>query len=291
MNQIEKLLLGAHFSISGGLHKAFDPADRYGCRAMQIFTQSANTWKTRKITEDEKELFIKRWQSSCVEKAVSHAGYLINLAGSDFEKRKKSFEALKKEIERAEYLGIELVVLHPGSHMKTSVSEGIKRVSDAVNKIFDESCSGRTKILFETMAGQGDCVGSEISHLEDIINGVKRKERIGVCIDTCHVFASGSDISFEKGWSEFLESMISAAGLDKILCFHLNDSKKDCGTKVDRHGHIGEGKIGLKPFELILNDKRFDDIPKIIELQDEENGKDMNAANFSRLASLAGQAS
>ncbi|MGM0418927.1 MAG: deoxyribonuclease IV [Thermodesulfobacteriota bacterium] len=284
---MKKILLGAHFSISGGVDKAFDHADKYECSAMQIFTQNSNTWKVRKLETKETEKFFKRQESSFVKNITSHAGYLINLAGPDHEKREKSFEALKGELERSHILGIKNIVLHPGSHMKTSVEGGVKRISESLNLLLNDDLCGSSNILLETMAGQGDCVGHRPEHLAEIIENIDKKSRVGICLDTCHIFASGYDISTKEGYLKFTDKLESLSLLEKVGCIHLNDSKKKCGTRVDRHEHIGKGLMGNTIFELIVNDKRFDSVPKIIELPGEQDGVDMNKKNFERLSFFA----
>jgi deoxyribonuclease-4 len=283
---MKNILLGAHFSISGGLDKAFDHADKYECSAMQIFTQNSNTWKVRKLETKETKNFFKRQESSSVKSIISHAGYLINLAGPDSEKREKSFEALKGELKRSDMLGIKNIVLHPGSYMKTSVEEGIKRICESINLLFNDDSCGSSSILLETMAGQGDCIGHKPEHLAEIIENTGNNSRVGICLDTCHIFASGYDISTEEGYLNFIDKLESLSLLEKIGCIHLNDSKKKCGARVDRHEHISEGLMGDKIFKLIVNDKRFDSVPKIIELPGEQDGIDMNKKNFERLTSL-----
>ncbi len=279
-------LLGAHFSIAGGLHKAFDHADKYNCTAMQIFTQNSHTWKIRELTENEIETFLLRKEHSGVINITAHTGYLINLAGADAEKRCKSFDAMKAELFRAERLGIKNLVLHPGSHMKTSVTDGIKRLSESINRLFDQTPSDDTTILLETTAGQGNSIGHRLDDIEHTINAIENRARIGICIDTCHVFAAGYDISTETGYKTFIDEIDSRFGLDAVKCIHMNDSKKKAGAKVDRHEHIGMGCIGDMAFKLIMNDAGFTHAPKILETPAELDGADMIAKNLSKLISF-----
>lgn len=277
------LLLGAHYSISGGLHKSFDHADKYQSTAMQIFTQNSHTWKIRELEKNDIEKFLNRKKESGVINIVSHAGYLINLAGSDPEKREKSFQSMKGELLRAEQLGIENLVLHPGSHTKTSVEEGVERIAESINILLSDKSLGNATILFETTAGQGDSVGHRLEHIQEIIDRIDQKERVGLCIDTCHIFAGGYDIRTEDGYNDFVIEIDERFGTESVKCIHLNDSKKDLGSRVDRHEHIGEGFIGGKAFELIMSDSRFAHAPKIIETPTEKDGLDMNQINFDRL--------
>ncbi len=283
---MENNLLGAHFSISGGLHKSFDHADKYHCTAMQIFTQNSHTWKIRELEKVEIEKFLKRKKESGVKTVVSHAGYLINLAGSDPEKREKSFQSMRGELIRAELLQIENLVLHPGSHIKTSVEEGIERIAESINLLLNDKSLGNAAILFETTAGQGDSVGHRLEHIQQIIERIDQKERVGLCIDTCHVFAGGYDIRAKGGYNDFVYEIDSRFGIESVKCIHLNDSKKDVGSRVDRHEHIGEGLIGGKAFELIMKDSRFAHASKIIETPGEKDGLDMNKINFGKLLSF-----
>lgn len=280
---MKNTLLGAHFSIAGGLHRSFDHADKYQSTAMQIFTQNSHTWKIRELEKSDIEKFLNRKKESGVINIVSHAGYLINLAGSDPEKREKSFQSMRGELLRAELLEIENLVLHPGSHMKTSVAEGIERITESINLLLDDKALGNTTILFETTAGQGYSVGHRLEHIQDIIKKIDQKERVGLCIDTCHVFAGGYDIRTEDGYNDFVNEIDSRFGVKAVKCIHLNDSKKDVASRVDRHEHIGKGFIGGKAFELIMRDPRFVHAPKIIETPTEKDGLDMNRINFDRL--------
>lgn len=276
-------LLGAHYSIAGGLHKAFDHADKYQSTTMQIFTQNSHTWKIRELKKNEIDTFLKRKKESGVKKIVSHAGYLINLAGSDSGKREKSFQSMRGELLRAEQLAIENLVLHPGSHTKTSVEEGIERLTESINLLLSDTSLGKTTILFETTAGQGDSVGHRLEHIQAIIERIDRKERVGLCIDTCHIFAAGYDIRSEEGYNGFVNEIDDRFGTESVKCIHLNDSKKALGSRVDRHNHIGEGFVGETAFKLIMNDDRFLHAPKIIETPAENDGVDMNRVNFDRL--------
>lgn len=282
---MSNILLGAHFSIAGGLHKAFSHAEKYGCRAIQIFTQNSSTWKIREVSEEEVSLFREAWEKSCVENVTAHAGYLINLAGPDNEKNEKSRTSLGGELKRADLLNIDSLVLHPGSHVKTSISQGIQRISDNVNRIFEKD-RGKTKIAFETMAGQGDSIGSRLEHIKSIIDKIENRERTAVCIDTCHLFASGYDLGSEEKYNAFMDEFTDFFGVDSLECIHLNDSKKELGSRVDRHDHIGHGLMGLEPFKFIIRDKRLAHVPKILETAHEKDGKDMNMENFGILKSF-----
>ena len=279
-------LIGAHFSISGGLHKAFDHADKYNCTAMQIFTQNSHTWKIRELTDGEIEAFLQRKKISGVKDVTAHTGYLINLAGSNIEKRRKSMAAMKAELFRAERLGIKHIILHPGSHIKTSVASGIDRLAESINTLLDIKQTESVSILLETTAGQGDSIGHRLDDIEKTIEKIENKERIGLCIDTCHVFAAGYDISTKQGYEAFFDEVANRIGIASVKCIHLNDSKKKAGSKVDRHEHIGMGCIGDKAFELIMKDEKLAHVPKILETPGEHNGVDMSRKNLDKLLSF-----
>lgn len=285
--KINNFILGAHFSVAGGLHKAFNEADAYFCKAMQIFTQNSSTWKIRVLSKQDISEFENAYDTSGVTDIISHCSYLINPAGPDAEKREKSFESLKGEVTRCCLLGIKKIVLHPGSHMNTSLDEGINRISLFLDEIFKSFPDKDFTILLETTAGQGSSIGSQLFHLEQIMEKCRFYDRINICVDSCHTFAAGYNIATDKGYEDFFREADSRFGIEKIQCFHLNDSKKECGSKVDRHAHIGSGLIGLNFFKNIMRDKRFLHIPKIIELPNKENGLDMHRKNFEKLKKLA----
>lgn len=279
------MLLGAHFSISGGLHKAFDHADKYNCTAMQIFTQNSHTWKIRELTDKDIQHFHDRKKDSGVINVTAHTGYLINLAGADPEKAEKSMAAMRGELIRAEQLGIEGLVLHPGSFTGSTYGEGILRLTERINTLLDETPESPVRILFETTAGQGNSIGHKLEDIETIIDKIEDKQRTGLCLDTCHLFAAGYDISTESGYTDLFSGITDKFGPDKIGCIHLNDSKKPVGSKVDRHEHIGDGFIGEDAFRKIMTDPNLAGVPKVIELPDDKDGIDMTARNLERLHS------
>jgi len=257
-------LLGSHVSVAQGLEKAFLRGESIGCTAIQIFTKSNRQWLSKPITENEARLFRERFTQSKIKSIVAHASYLINIGSGDIELNKKSFHALLDEVNRCKQLNINSLILHPGSSQKLTEKECLDLIADNLNEIFSIT-DDTTKILLENTAGMGTSVGHKFEQLAYILNRVKSKERIGICFDTCHAFAAGYDFrsedSYEKMWKEF-DTII---GIPMLKAFHLNDSKKNCGSKVDRHTHIGKGEMGLNPFRFILNDERFLEIPKILE--------------------------
>ncbi len=257
------MLIGAHQSIAGGIHKAIIRANSINTNILQIFTKSSNRWNGKKIEKDDLEKYFELKEKFNIKKVIAHAGYLINLASPDKVNLRKSIDSLKEDIDNCLLLEIEHLVLHPGSHRKTSEEEGIKRISDNLNKIFENYKKENIKILLETTAGQGDCIGYKLEHLAKIRKLVDYKDKIQYCLDTCHLFAAGYDIS--DNYKNFKDQLKKFLSIELIPVIHLNDSKKELSSKVDRHEHIGKGKIGLKGFENILNDPDFKDCFFIIE--------------------------
>jgi len=258
-------LLGAHFSIAKGLDKALYEVKSYGCNTLQIFTKNANTWKERVVTQKEIENFEQAKLETGISNIASHASYLINLATPEKKKHKMSCNALAQELIRSSCLGIPYVVLHPGSHMGAGKKEGIARIAESINEIFVKTPGINTRLLLETTAGQGSSVGHTFEHLASIISKVEKKINPGICLDTCHIFAAGYDIRTMEYYRKTMDAFDSIIGLDRLCFMHLNDSKKELGSRVDRHEQIGLGYIGLDAFKYIMNDDRFIDIPKIIE--------------------------
>jgi len=265
---------GFHVSISGGLHKAFDNAAPLGIDTFQIFLKNSTRWIVPSLSAQEVLSFKERWKASEGVNVHAHTGYLINLAGSG-ENREKSLNLMCEEMERAEMLGIGNLVLHPGSHIGDGVDTGIERIAAGLNQLLDER--GRAvRILLETTAGQGKSVGHRFEHLRDIMAKVRHVENIGVCFDTCHVFAAGYDISTKDSYESTFEEFNKVIGLDNIKLLHVNDSKKGCGSRVDRHEHIGLGEIGPEAFRLLFTDKRFMETDKILETPVDDVRNDMD---------------
>jgi deoxyribonuclease-4 len=264
MGKKHKLLLGAHMSIAGGLEQAIIRGESIGCTTIQIFTKSNRQWFAKKISQDESHLFHEKINKSSIQLIVAHASYLINLGSPHTIINKKSVKAVIQELERCELLKIPYLVLHPGSGLHLSEKECIDLIAKNLNTIFEQAL-GETVILLENMAGQGSSVCHKFEHIADIIKQSSFEKRLGVCFDTCHAFAAGYDlrtaISYEKTWQKFDDII----GLNRLKVIHVNDSKKDLNSHIDRHENIGEGKLGLEAFKLIFNDKRFFDIPKILE--------------------------
>jgi deoxyribonuclease-4 len=279
-------LLGAHFSIAKGLHRALLEAVSYGCNTLQIFTKNASAWKERTVTDEEATLFKQTMAQTGIQKIASHTSYLINLAAVDEKKHSMACNALKNELIRSHQLSIPYVVLHLGAHMGSGIAGGIEQVAGSINKIFEETPGLPTRLLLETTAGQGTSIGHTFEQLAETMEKIEQKDRIGVCLDTCHIFAAGYDIRAKAVYRKTIKAFDTIVGLAHLYVIHLNDSKKDFGSKVDRHANIGKGQIGLSAFRFIMNDKRFHDIPKIIETEKGKRGEDWDKINLTLLRSL-----
>jgi deoxyribonuclease-4 len=258
------MLLGVHCSVSGGLHKAFDEAQELGINCFQMFTRNQQQWKARPISDDEAAQFKSAWKASPVKAAFSHASYLINLGTPKATLQKQSLDALIAEVQRDNALGLAFTVLHPGSAKDTDERAAIRHIAQCLRTVLEETADCTSGIALENTAGQGDYVGYRFEHLRELMDVVNDK-RIGVCFDTCHAFAAGYELRTEDATHDTLSEFDRVVGLEHLWALHLNDSKPEFGSRVDRHEHIGMGKIGLAPFKVIMN--RFPDIPKVIETQ------------------------
>ncbi len=279
------MILGTHTSISGGLHKALERGEHLKCDTVQIFTKSSNQWKAREISEKDRNLFQAASKSTGLSPLLAHDSYLINLASPEAEMRKKSVDAFDLEMERAVYLGIPFLVFHPGSHKETGGKEGLKRIGESINGLLSKRKKPDIQLLLETTAGQGSNLGYRFEHLRDIIDHVEKKEFMGVCLDTCHIFAAGYDITTRQGYEKTMEEFDGIVGLHKLKAIHLNDSKKGLGSRVDRHEHIGKGFLGLEPFRFLLNDPRFQNMPMVAETPKGE-GTNEDLENLNQLRRL-----
>ena len=257
--------LGAHLSIAGGLPRAVDRAEASGCQALQIFTKSAGQWRARELPPDEIALFRRRVRQTTIRPVVAHNSYLINVAAADTTLRRKSIAALREELDRADALGLDGLVMHPGSYTSGTERGGLKLIADALAAILDSRPNGRTRILLEQTAGQGTNLGHRFEHLAEIIDRVGGSRRVGVCLDTCHLLTAGYDIRSEEGYRDTFRQFGRIVGFSRLKAFHVNDSKKPCGSRVDRHEHIGKGCIGIEPFRRLVNDPRFAQLPMLLE--------------------------
>lgn len=280
-------LLGAHMSIAGGYHKAVETAARLGMTTCQLFTKNNNQWKAKPITRDEIELFRGALAESGLQQPCAHDSYLINLASPADELWNKSLEAFVVELERAEALGLIGVVMHPGSFVESSEEAGLARIVAALDLVHQRTKGISALTLLETTAGQGTNLGHRFEHLAWILEHIETPDRVGVCVDTCHIFAAGYPIISAAEYAGTMAEFDRVIGIERIRAFHLNDSVKGLGSRVDRHAKIGAGQLGLEPFRHLLNDQRFATIPMYMETpKGEEDGEELDAINLRTLRSL-----
>ena len=249
--------LGAHLSIAGGLPRAVDRAVASKCEALQIFTKSAGQWRARTLPDDEVVLFRRRVAESGIHPVVAHNSYLINIAAASPALRAQSLDALREELDRAARLGLDGLVMHPGSFTTGNEQDGLMLIADGLRQLLEERAGAGPMILLEHTAGQGTNLGHRFEHIAAIIERLGGSPHVGVCLDTCHLLTAGYDLCSDEGYRRTFEEFDRIVGLDRLKLFHLNDSKKPCGSRVDRHEHIGKGCLGLEPFRLLLNDRRF----------------------------------
>jgi deoxyribonuclease-4 len=266
------LLLGAHESTAGGLHLAFERGAADGAEAVQIFTKSSRMWAAKAITAADAALFRSASKAAGLGPTSVHASYLINLGCVDPVLRRKGIDGLADELSRCDHLGVPYLVLHPGSCEDTAA--GLRAVAKGIDEAFRRS-RGPCRLLLETAAGQGSSLGITFEQLRAIRDLCKHPERIGFCLDTCHVFAAGYDISTDRGYDGIFARFDELLGLEHLLAFHLNDSKKPLGCRVDRHEHVGRGCIGERAFRRLVNDPRFARIPGYLEIPPEQNKQDL----------------
>jgi len=272
-------------SISGGVDTAFDRGEQVGCDAMQIFTKNNNQWRAALLKKETVERYHRRQAETGITPVVAHASYLLNLATPDDKLWHKSIDALLVEMERCDVLAIPYLVIHPGSHMGSGDDAGIARIAQALNVAHNRLPDARVKITLETTAGQGTNLGYRFEHLAAMIASTEAEERLSVCYDTCHTLAAGYDFRTPDGYAEVFKQFEDIVGLERLTVFHFNDSKKDLGSRRDRHAHIGEGSVGLEGFRRILHDPRFEDIPVLLETPKSEDLHE-DVENLARLRAL-----
>ncbi|MBN1395356.1 MAG: deoxyribonuclease IV [Pirellulales bacterium] len=281
-------ILGAHQSIVGGFDKAVERARRCGCDCLQLFTKNNNQWVAGEITPRQAQRFREALDACGLTHPLAHDSYLINLASPDPKLWRKSIDAFIVEMRRAETLSIPFVVTHPGAYTTADEQTGLKNVVRAVDEIHSQTSDLKTRCLLETTAGQGTALGWRFEQLAAVLDRVKSPDRLGFCFDTCHVFAAGYPLAPEKNYRDTLSAFDKLLGLERIRAFHLNDSRRERGSRVDRHEHIGHGELGLEPFRLLLNDERFDEIPMYLETpKGTEDGVDWDLINLKTLRSLS----
>lgn len=274
-------------SIAGGLHTAVERALRAGCTALQMFVKNNNQWQGKPLTDEDVSTYRSAISEARIGPVVVHDSYLINLCAVDPSILARSRSALQDELERCERLGIPLLNLHPGSHMDRGEQAGIERIAESLNIVHQKTKGFAVRSVLETTAGQGSAIGHRFEHLRAIIDLVDAKERMAVCVDTCHIFAAGYDIVSEEGYHRTFAEFDDIIGLDRLVAFHVNDSKRELGSHVDRHEHIGKGKMGDQAFRWLMNDPRFASVPKILETPKSEDLHE-DIENLARLRGLMG---
>lgn len=275
------MMLGVHCSVSGGLENAFDEAHALGTDVMQIFTRNQRQWNAKPVTQDEENAFAAAWKKSTIKVIFSHCSYLINLAAESDETREKSIGALTQEVERCTQLGLSFCVLHPGAAGSQTEDVAIARIADGLKQVLAKTSESEVMVLLENTAGQGSSVGGPFENLRQIKDLVG-SDRIGYCFDTCHAYAEGFDIRTEDGCMTTFAAFDKILGIENLKAFHLNDSKGELGSHLDRHEHIGKGKLGIAPFQYII--RNFPTVPKVIETPKED---DWDTVNLEVLRSLA----
>ncbi|WP_422930756.1 deoxyribonuclease IV [Singulisphaera sp. PoT] len=284
---------GAHMSIAGGYHKAVNSASSFGFGTVQLFTKNNNQWKATPLTDPQIDAFKSALSQSKVSSPVAHNSYLINLGSPDDALWNKSIDALVVELERCESLGIHDLVIHPGAHTGSGEEAGLQRIAEGIDVVHGRTEGFTVKIDLEATAGQGSCLGHRFEHLGAIIGRVKAPERLGVCLDSCHIFAAGYPLASRNEYDTTMEELDRAVGVARVRVWHLNDSQRERGSRVDRHAGIGLGHLGLEPFRNIVNDPRFQSIPMILETPKgtDENGEELDARNLRVLRELVTRSS
>ncbi len=280
-------ILGAHMSIAGGYHKAVERAHQCGCDCVQLFTKNNNQWRAKDITPQEARRFRSALTELGIVHPIAHDSYLINLASPNRVLWRKSIDAFVVELHRADRLGIPYVVTHPGAYTTSSEARGLRRIIRSLDEIHKRTRGIAARCLLETTAGQGTSIGWRFEQLAAILDGVKDPQRLGVCLDTCHVFAAGYPMETKKQYNATIRALNTTVGIERIKALHLNDSRRELGSRVDRHAHIGRGAMGLAPLRHLLNDRRFRNLPMYLETpKGKENGVDMDLVNLRTLRGL-----
>ncbi len=279
-------------SIAGGLHNAFYSGQEVGCDCLQVFVKNQRQWSARPLLREDVRQWNHARRATKLDPVMAHAAYLINLASSDRLIRRRSVEAFIDELNRCDQLGIRHLIVHPGSHVDAGETAGLTRVVRAIDEIHDRTADLNVRILVETTAGQGTSLGWCFEHLAEIIGTARQPERIGVCLDTCHVHAAGYDMVSDQGYRDTIRQLGALVGLKRVMCIHVNDSKGGRGSRVDRHEHIGKGTLGRAAFANVVHDPRFMRVPKIIETPKgfDTRGRNLDKQNLAclrRITALA----
>ncbi|APW63408.1 deoxyribonuclease IV [Paludisphaera borealis] len=281
------LKLGAHMSIAGGYDRAVRAAHAFGFETVQLFTKNNNQWNAPPLTDAQTDAFRQALEETGVVDPVAHTSYLINMASPDDTLWKRSIDAMVVEVGRCARLGIADLVVHPGAHVGSGEAAGLKRVAEALDRVAEATAESAVTIDLETTAGQGSCLGHRFEHLQAILEMVADRSRLGVCVDTCHIFAAGYSLDTRERYDETVNDLDRTVGLGLVRVWHLNDSLREHASRVDRHAGIGAGRIGLEPFRFLVNDARFRSLPMILETpKGIEEGEELDARNQRALRQL-----
>lgn len=283
------MILGSHVSVAGGLAKGVARAEAVGCECIQVFTKNNNQWRAKPLVEDDITAWNDALSASSVGRPIAHASYLINMASPKDELFQKSIDALVIELERANALTLEGLVVHPGAFTDSSESEGLDRIVDAASEALGRVEPGSCRLLLENTAGQGSCLGHTFEQLAYMLDGIEQPDRIGICLDTCHAFAAGYEINTKEGFVDMRKKIDRLLPENSIAALHLNDSKKPLGSRVDRHEHIGRGEIGIDAFRFVMEDSLLGTLPGYLETEkgtDEETGEDWDVINLRVLRDM-----
>lgn len=281
-------IFGAHLSTAGGIHNALIEAVAIQSDCVQVFVKNQRQWAAKPLEDAQILRFHEERRKARLTAVVAHASYLINLASSDPAARTRSEDALLDELGRCHALGIDGLVLHPGAALGDTEVAAITRIAESLDRVLERAGDGPTTVLLETTAGQGTTIGHRFEHLRDVFAIAQQTTRLGLCLDTCHLFASGWDFRTKQGYEEMITALDRTIGLARIRCVHTNDSKGECGSRLDRHEHIGQGQIGMDGFASFVNDERLAAVPFILETEHgvDERGIDLNLVNLERLRAL-----
>ena len=271
-----KMILGAHMRNTGGLATALSAGAEIGCDAVQVFTKNPQRWRAKALAEEEIAAFAAEQAQTGIEPVVAHDTYLINLASPEEDNLRKSLDAFVEEIERCHLLGIPFLVTHMGAHRGAGDEAGLKTLAESVNLVLERTEGTEVMVVLENTAGQGTGLGYRFEHLAQVISAAEQDERVGVCFDTCHAFAAGYDLRTQETYTATFEELDRTVGLHRLRAIHANDAKREFGSRVDRHEHIGEGELGLEVFRMLMNDPRLRDIPILLETPDGEENHERN---------------
>ncbi len=282
-------LLGAHMSIAGGLYRALERGVEVGCSVVQIFLKNQLQWAAKPYASEDISLFKAAWKRTGIRSVFAHSSYLINLAAAEPREWQRAVEAFHDELERGEALGLPFVIIHPGSHRGEGLEAGVARIARALDLVLERTRGYQVMVLLENTAGGGATIGRSFEELAALLDAVKEPERVGVCLDTCHLFAAGYDVGNREGYETAMRACARLIGIRRVRAFHLNDAKAPCGSGLDRHEKIGRGKMGVAAFRLLMNDRRFARVPMALETpKDPEPKADRDALALLRRLRASG---